>query len=214
VTPSSGTTAIHHMLTALYFAGMVVQVIVRVPYNRRRRQMPKIDRRITLAEYSLLGGLFAAMLLVPVAYAATPWLDFASYKLTPPMRKLLGGAGAVFLAASLWLFWRAHRDLGTNWSPSLEIGTEHTLVTTGVYGAIRHPMYASHLLWSIAQTLLLHNWIAGWASLVGFPTFYLWRIPAEERMMLDHFGEAYRTHCRRTGRLVPRLRGLITAKKN
>jgi len=33
---------------------------------------------------------------------------------------------------------------------------------------------------------------------------YFVRIPQEERMMLDHFGNAYRAYCARTGRIVPR----------
>ena len=114
--------------------------------------------------------------------------------------------GLVFLAAAIWLFWRARRDLGANWSPSLEIGAKQELVTQGVYRAIRHPMYTSLLLWSIAQVLLLHNWIAGPAGLVGFLLLRLVRVPREERMMLDHFGDAYRAYSARTGRILPRLR--------
>ncbi len=35
---------------------------------------------------------------------------------------------------------------------------------------------------------------------------YLFRVPREERMMLDHFGDAYRAYSARTGRVLPRLR--------
>src|SRR5215216_2025693 len=38
----------------------------------------------------------------------------------------------------------------------------------GVYRFIRYLMYASIRPWGIAQTLLLQNWIAGWASIVLF----------------------------------------------
>lgn len=99
-----------------------------------------------------------------------------------------------------------HRDLGANWSPALEIGAKQQLVTQGVYRAIRHPMYTSLLLWSIAQVLLLHNGIAGPAGLVAFLLLRLVRVPREERMMLDHFGDAYRAYSARTGRILPRLR--------
>jgi protein-S-isoprenylcysteine O-methyltransferase Ste14 len=68
-------------------------------------------------------------------------------------------------------------------------------------------MYASQWLWSLAQMLLLPNWIAGWSSLATFLPLYLSRVPNEERMMLDHFGDAYRAYAERTGRVLPRLRG-------
>ena len=67
-------------------------------------------------------------------------------------------------------------------------------------------MYASQRLWSIAQVLLLQNWIAGFASLVTFIPLYLWRVPQEEQMMLEHFGHEYRSYVERTGRVIPRMR--------
>ncbi len=82
------------------------------------------------------------------------------------------------------------------------------LVTEGVYRCIRHPMYTSMWLWSIAQALLLWNWIAGWASLALFLPLYVLRVPREERMMLEYFGDAYRMYMNRTARVVPHLRGL------
>jgi len=191
---------------ALYFAGLIVETIVRLPYEHQRRQIPKIDRRVTFSEQSLLAGLFVAMIVLPLIYSLTSWLDFANYRLSPPTKARASGIGTLLLAAAVWLFWRAHRDLGANWSPSLEIGARQTLVTEGVYRAIRHPMYASQFLYGIAQALLLQNWIAGLAGLVAFLPMYLVRVPREEQMMIDHFCDAYRAYRARTGRIVPRLR--------
>src|SRR2546430_6060986 len=52
---------------------------------------------------------------------------------------------------------------------------------TGVYRHVRHPMYAAFFLWAIAQALLLPNWIAGPAGLVGFGTLFGLRVRREER---------------------------------
>jgi protein-S-isoprenylcysteine O-methyltransferase Ste14 len=110
------------------------------------------------------------------------------------------------LAASLLVFWRGHADLGLNWSPSLEIRAHHELVTRGIYRHVRHPMYASLLLWALAQPLLLHNYIVGLVGPVTFAAFYALRVGPEERMMLDTFGDRYREYMQRTGRVLPRLR--------
>src|SRR5690242_16274360 len=48
------------LFKALYFAGMVVEVILRTPHERRRRQIPKTDQRVTAAEKALLAGLSIA----------------------------------------------------------------------------------------------------------------------------------------------------------
>ena len=67
-------------------------------------------------------------------------------------------------------------------------------------------MYAAHWWWAIAQILLLQNWIAGLSLLVSFLPLYLVRVPREERMMLEQFGQEYRIYMSRTGRLFPRFR--------
>ena len=106
----------------------------------------------------------------------------------------------------VWLIWRSHADVGRNWTMTPQIREGHSLVTGGVYWWIRHPMYAGHLLWALAQPLLLWNWIAGLVMLATFVPLYLYRVPREERMMLDHFGDEYRAYIERTGRVIPRLK--------
>ncbi|GAA6623791.1 protein-S-isoprenylcysteine O-methyltransferase [Scytonema sp. NUACC26] len=110
-----------------------------------------------------------------------------------------------FQAIALWLFWRAHHDLGQNWSPTLQIRAGHTLISNGVYQYIRHPMYTSVLLWCVAQALLLPNWIAGFSGLMSFSIACTTRIDREERMLLDRFGEEYEAYKQSTKRLVPYL---------
>jgi protein-S-isoprenylcysteine O-methyltransferase Ste14 len=194
------------LFSIVYFAGMVAEVIVRFPYERARRQILKTDQRITPAEQGLLAGLSLGMGVLPLAYSLTAWLDFADYRGSPKTKARLGSIGTALLGASLWLFWRSHHDLGANWSPSLEIGADQTLVTHGVYRKIRHPMYASQLLWGFAQALLLHNWIAGLGGLVAFLPMVFVRMPREERMMLDHFGDDYMAYSANTGRILPQLK--------
>ena len=96
-------------------------------------------------------------------------------------------------------------EINKNWTFSLDIKNKHTLIEDGIYKHIRHPMYAAHLLWGIAQVLLVPNWIAGFASLVVFIPFYFLRVRREERVMLEQFGEEYRLYRGRTGRLLPRF---------
>jgi protein-S-isoprenylcysteine O-methyltransferase Ste14 len=195
------------LFKALYLGGLVAEILVRIPIDRQRRQIAKIDQRVSDAERGLLGLLSLGILFIPLIYCFTPWLRFADYRWPASAKARAGSIGAALLAAALWLFWRSHHDLGANWSPSLEINDRQTLVTRGVYRTIRHPMYASQWLWNIAQTLLLHNWVAGFAGLAAFLPLYLVRTPREEQMMTEHFGDAYRAYSTRTGRVVPRLRG-------
>lgn len=196
----------NRVLKAVYLTGILLEMALRIPRERERRQIEMRDQRVSVTERSLLGLLFVGTFLLPIVHIFTPWLDRANYRWSGATKARAGGLGTALMGGALWLFWRSHVDLGQNWSPSLEIGARQTLVTRGVYQRIRHPMYASHWLWSVAQALLLHNWIAGPASLLLFLPLYLVRVPREEQMMLDHFGDDYRAYTARTGRVLPRLR--------
>jgi protein-S-isoprenylcysteine O-methyltransferase Ste14 len=186
----------------IFFAGLILGSAIRATYGRgHRRKTTAVERKEGLAVWSLM-SLWGCAQIAAICYVFTHWLDFADYH--PPT--WIGWVGAAVFAAALWLLWRSHADLGRNWAPTLEISEGHTLVTHGVYRSIRHPMYAAHLLWGIAQAMLLQNWIAGVPALAVFVPLYLLRVPHEEQLMLDHFGEEYRLYMNRTGRLMPRFR--------
>ena len=113
--------------------------------------------------------------------------------------------GIVVYILSLYLFWKSHHDLGKNWSPTLEIREQHTLIIDGIYKKVRHPMYTSIWLWCIAQALLLPNYIAGFSGIISFALLYFLRVDNEEKMMLEQFGEDYEIYMQNTGRFLPKF---------
>lgn len=189
----------------LYLAGALVGGVMRAHYTRPTRQNRIASSYATSLDRLLMSLPTLGMMVAPAIYLLTPWLKFADYRWRKGWSLFNGALGSAVFTAGLWLLWRSHVDLGRNWSETLKIREEHTLVTGGVYRHIRHPMYAAHWLWGIAQTLLLQNWIAGWATLITFLPLYLVRVPQEERMMLDEFGDEYRSYMARTGRVLPPL---------
>ena len=184
-----------------YWAAMVIEIIIRMPYQKKWKEGEKSVQQITTRERAALGLLLMGMGGFPLIYSLTDWLDFADYTLPAWM----GILGIVLMACALFVFARAHKDLQANWSPSLEIRADHTLITNGIYRYIRHPMYASQWLWILAQIFLLQNWIAGPLHLPIFLIFYLVRVPAEEKMMLTQFGDQYREYMKETGAVIPKL---------
>ena len=193
---------IDNIFEVIFFVGFVVGSVIRKVYTFRCRGSKATKKRKSLVDIILISAAGVGMAL-PLFYLFLPWLDFANYDLPG----WLGWIGTVVFAMALFLLWRSHADLGRNWSATLQIRQEHSLITDGIYRHIRHPMYAAHLLWAIAQGLLLENWLAGWAFLVIFVPFYLLRVPKEEKMMLEQFGQEYRQYISRTGRMIPYLPG-------
>jgi protein-S-isoprenylcysteine O-methyltransferase Ste14 len=184
---------------AIWFAGLVAWYIIRHPFERRARKVATIRSFFGGREWGLLAVAFAGLWIVPGVYALTGFPRVLNRPVVPSIAYL----GVAVLCGALALFYRSHRDLGRNWSISLEIRSEHRLVRTGVYRLIRHPMYSSFFLLALAQILLLPNWLAGASGLVGVGVLYAFRIRQEERMMLERFGEDYRDYMASTKRLMP-----------
>ncbi len=186
---------------AVFLVGWVAFFWIRREFIHRTQGEKKVLSRFDGMEKALLFAMVVPTLILPLAYLFTPLLSFADYRLPDSFAWL----GAGLMLTSLWLFWRSHADLGQNWSVSLELREGHQLVTQGVYRWIRHPMYASIWLWALAQGMLLPNWLAGWSMAPVFAALYFSRIPREERMMCEAFGDHYCAYMRQTGRLFPRI---------
>ena len=190
-----------HPSALIFFIGFLGYLCIRGHYARGSKRIAKVHRQIDALETFLLVLVIPGSTLLPLLYLFTPWLSLADYR-APAFVPWLGVA---LMPPALWLFWRSHADLGRNWSVSLEVRKEHQLIKDGVYRYIRHPMYAAIFLWSLAQALVLPNWLAGSFPLAAFSVMYLLRTPREESMMSQVFGEEYRDYMNQTGRLIPRL---------
>lgn len=195
----------------LYLAFFIVGSIVRaigVAKGKKwwRKKEEVVENRGTGLEKLLLFITFLGMQVIPFIYLLTSWLDFADYDFPLELRWILGASGCVFFAAAIWMLWRSHVGLGLNFAPDLKLREEHTLITHGIFRTVRHPMYAAHWLWALAQAMLLQNLIAGSSMLVAFWFLYSNRVTREEFMMCDRFGDEYRDYMGRTGRIFPRLK--------
>ena len=186
----------------VFLIGMIVYVSIRGVFGGRTKRNEKVVSRADTRDRALVAVVFLGSIILPALYLFTAWLAFADYHLPA----FIPWCGAVVMVIALWLFWRAHVDLGLNWSITLEMRKDHELIVHGLYRRIRHPMYAAIFLFAVAQALLLQNWLAGWAGFVTFAILYLVRTPREEKMMCEFFGESYRDYMQRTGRLWPRLK--------
>jgi protein-S-isoprenylcysteine O-methyltransferase Ste14 len=185
----------------IWLAFAVGWSLLRLTPNRRARRTAVRHSARDLREFLLLAASLTGLGIVPCIYVATHFPRFADYPFMPVASYL----GIAVDIAALYMFYRTHRDLGHNWSVSLDLRERHTLVTTGIYATIRHPMYSGFWLMAVAQALLLPNWVAGPAGLVGFGILFFGRVRREEEMMIAAFGDEYRAYIRRTARVVPWL---------
>jgi protein-S-isoprenylcysteine O-methyltransferase Ste14 len=94
--------------------------------------------------------------------------------------------------------------LGRRFSGLVAIQPGHTLVTTGVYGIIRHPSYLGLLVSSLGWALAFRSGVGVLLTALLVPPL-LARIRAEERLLRSEFGDEYEAYRSRTSRLIPGL---------
>jgi protein-S-isoprenylcysteine O-methyltransferase Ste14 len=179
-------------------AASVAMIAIRAPHGQRSREA-RVAKDFKGKQEVILLSLAWIGFFVPLIWMVSPAFAFADYPLH--LGPLV--AGVVCIVAGLWLFYRSHADLGTNWSITLQLREQHRLVTSGVYRPVRHPMYLAILVYSIGQALVLSNWFAGPSYLVAFAILFAFRLRAEEKMMRDQFGDEYAAYMAKTKRLIP-----------
>eukprot|EP00727_Mastigamoeba_balamuthi_P008357 m51a1_g4143 putative isoprenylcysteine carboxyl methyltransferase (216) ;mRNA; r:224640-225287 len=208
---------LHHVPwpEAVYVASFLARSAIRSSYAARNRRNVCASNHTDLLDSLVFGLMFAAESFVPMSYVialcllghAGP-LSLADVATVPAWAS---AAAAALQVPFLWLLWRSLADLGLNWSVVLRVREGHSLVTSGVYAAVRHPMYAAIWLSSLTQPLLVRNWVAGWTVVPAMAAMWLVRWNKEEAMMRKQFGKEYEDYCSRTPALIPS--GLIGPSK-
>src|SRR5262249_11273339 len=94
--------------------------------------------------------------------------------------------------------------LGRRFSGLVAIQPGHTLVTSGVYGVIRHPSYLGLLIGALGWALAFRSGVGVILAALNLVPLIA-RINAAERMLRSQFGDEYEAYCRRTWRLIPGL---------
>lgn len=105
----------------------------------------------------------------------------------------LGAAGLAFYAAGM----REQMRAGQSPSPLV---ASNSLVTTGVYGQSRNPMYVAGTMYFAGLALALQSWTLVIYALVVAFLYYPLLIRSEERVLNARFGAAFQDYCARTPR--------------
>ena len=184
--------------------GLFLGLVLMVSRYRRRSQGGK--------KFSLQEEGWA--IAIPLRLAGlVMWLYLPAYLLFPRLMAwstftlpLTVRWTALLLAALLippFVHW-AQTSLGHNVTTTVITKDNHQLVTDGPYRYIRHPLYTAGMAYFLAMSLATGSWLL-LAGTLGVFVFLLVRIPKEEAMLSQRFGDEYRDYQDRTGLLLPKL---------
>lgn len=176
--------------------------IIRIQYQR----LAKKAQLRTIIEESKKYSIFLSILICYEVLTLFLWLlypeaiVFGSITMSSWLRYI----GVALGIGALLLFVWVHQNLGKYFTNQLRITAGHTIINTGPYRWVRHPMYTAFYILHVASFLLSANWFIGVTWTAGLTIIMFLRVKREETMMLEAFGEHYLSYMERTGRFLPR----------
>ena len=143
-------------------------------------------------------GLLLAAVLLMIAGHRLPTLLCERFLLRGIVALAIGALlTAIGLGFAVWA--RVH--LGRNWSGTVTLKDDHTLIRTGPYARLRHPIYSGVLLALAGTALAVGEWRAVIALGLVFVAF-LRRVRVEEEHLRKIFPD-YDRYRRETAALIP-----------
>jgi protein-S-isoprenylcysteine O-methyltransferase Ste14 len=113
--------------------------------------------------------------------------------------------GLVSIFINGWSYKTLSAKLGEDFDPTLRLLKVPALVKDGPYAKMRHPIYFAFLLMQISVLLLTSNWFIGFCGIAIIVSVIAIRLPEEESVLIEQFGDEYRNYIRNTGSLLPKF---------
>src|SRR5262249_20897054 len=141
--------------------------------ERRMSGGPRAEKRPAQRLIMLGASIgFIALLVVPALDHRFGWSSVAPAVVV---------AGDVLVAIGVGVIVRVYRE-NTFSSATIEVAEHQTVISTGPYAIVRHPMYASASLYLVGTPLALGSYW-GLVALAAMMPFLIWRLVDEERLL-------------------------------
>jgi protein-S-isoprenylcysteine O-methyltransferase Ste14 len=178
-------------IPAMWIAWVVYWLVAAINVKRTRWRQP-------VGAESLHG---IPLLLCIVLWLAPRWEPAALTAQMLPRGPVLELIGTAIVAAGIGYASWARVHLGRNWSSKVVVKEDHSLIRTGPYRLVRHPIYTGMLLALFGSALAVAEW-RGFLALLFALIGVLFRVHAEETRMTQTFPE-YTDYKRHSSTLVP-----------
>lgn len=145
-----------------------------------------------------------SVLLIVIPYyliIIIPIFEYLHFKPHPGCISMIFGSICFIIATFLRV--KAHIDLNKGFSMYIEKMEGQSLVDTGLYRYVRHPLYLGNIFLFLACPILLISkltWIITIAGIIGI----LIRIKIEEKFLINNF-KGYKEYISKTWALIPKL---------
>lgn len=186
----------------IFFSVFAITICVSGFYRKKARESGETIERSREGGLVLAGRLLIALpiLVLILLYTFAPgWISWSRISI-PIWLRWIGVIFAIFCPLlAVWVF----KSIGNNISETVLTKQEHELITRGPYRWVRHPLYSMGILLIFSLGLIAAN---GMLLLLGLAALIIFRfvvIPAEEKNLIEKFGNKYEEYRIQTGAMTP-----------
>lgn len=133
------------------------------------------------------------------------YLKIGTWKVDSGVETVIALFGMVLILAGTAVNIAGRLALKENWGNQIRIYAHHTLVESGVYRHIRHPLYASTILMMYGFSFLFTNPLVFILNSVVFIPFMIYRAKQEDTLLAIAFPDAFDKYRSTTGLFIPKI---------
>ena len=209
-------TTMEIIIAIVFFVSFIPGGIIKRKYREKSKALPTgkspiESKNVRIATYAfyvafstLYGFLAPLFLLFDIYHLVFDWSTLTFLVSTSTFLLILQIAGLSMYIIGYIIYVAGRLEIkewfAELWMPS-KLGEGFT--TTGIYGRIRHPLYAGGILFSFGIVVIFQTWFG--LLLFIYPLIMMVRTAyKEEALLLERFSEEYDQYMKRTGRFLPK----------
>jgi protein-S-isoprenylcysteine O-methyltransferase Ste14 len=193
--PRGALTLFHHSVLATIWTVFWVLWVLPAVFGKRT-----IQRQPTGSRILQIVLLLVAYVLIVNGSVGWDWLN---QRVVPAGRASTEAGYGLLVAGMLFAAW-ARLFLGGNWSSNVVLKEDHTLVLSGPYRIVRHPIYTG-LLVALSGTAIAVGELRCFVGVVLAAVAWKIKSISEETLMVQKFGDQYTRYREQVKGLVPYL---------
>ncbi len=173
-----------------------VSVLIDFTEFQTRKQVKKEKKSIVeTGTMFLFFFLFYFLIRFSVGQIHVPYLS---------LKIFIMALGILILIIGVIVNIKGRLKLGKNWANQIKIYTDHQFVFDGVYGFVRHPLYASIIWMFFGASLIYLNPLAFFSNVFVFIPFMYYRAKQEETLLIKEFAN-YKNYQIKVGMFFPKF---------
>jgi protein-S-isoprenylcysteine O-methyltransferase Ste14 len=142
---------------------------------------------------------FALFYVYTIFASAFDWPTVSSHELFES--EAISWLGVLLCAAGLMLLFWSLVSFGRSFRVGIDTSSPDRLVTTGIFGVSRNPIYVAFACVLVGQFLIFPNWVPLAYLVAGFWLVHR-QVLLEEQYLRSHYGQEYAEYCQRVRRYL------------